>query len=156
MEIQNNQYGQLIDQIGNLLAVGRTKAAQEVNTILVQTYWHIGQYIVEYEQKGNEKAEYGSGLLDRLSKDLNALHGRGFSRSNIFYMRKLYFSFQNSETLSHKLTWSHYFEILKADNELEISFYTRQTEKENWSVRELKRQMAENIFMWICFFTTEY
>ncbi|WP_374755951.1 DUF1016 N-terminal domain-containing protein [Emticicia agri] len=88
----------------------RQKAAQSINTILVQTYWFIGQYIVEFEQKGNEKAEYGSGLLDKLSQDLSTLYGKGFSRSNVFYMRKLYLSFPNSETVSHKLTWSHYFE----------------------------------------------
>ena len=120
---QENYQG-LLQGIGQLLQTARQQAAQAVNTLLVQTYWHIGQYIVEYEQGGNEKAEYGSGLLDRLSKDLSALHGKGFSRSNIYYMRKLYLTFQNSETLSHKLTWSHYFEILKADEPLEISFYT--------------------------------
>lgn len=65
-----------------------------------------------------------------------ALH-KGFSRSNVFYMRKLYLTFPKSGTLSHKLTWSHYLEILKADNDLEISFYVRQTEIENWTVRGL-------------------
>ena len=142
---QENYQG-LLQGIGQLLQTARQQAAQAVNTLLVQTYWHIGQYIVEYEQGGNEKAEYGSGLLDRLSKDLIALHGKGFSRSNVYYMRKLYLTFQNSETLSHKLTWSHYYEILKADEPLEISFYTRQTAIENWSVRELKRQMKSMLF----------
>ncbi|MFH1562743.1 MAG: PDDEXK nuclease domain-containing protein [Nitrospirota bacterium] len=146
MDIQKENYTQLLGSITDLLHEGRQKVALSVNTILVQTYWHIGQYIVEYEQKGNEKAEYGSGLLDRLSKDLTALHGKGFGRSNLFYMRKLYLSFQNSGTLSHKLTWSHYYEILKAEADLEVSFYTRQSEKENWSVRELKRQMKSMLF----------
>jgi predicted nuclease of restriction endonuclease-like (RecB) superfamily len=113
---------------------------------LVQTYWAIGQHIVEYEQGGNEKADYGSQLLDRLSKDLTAHYGKGFGRSNIFYMRKLYLSFPICGTVSHKLSWSHYYEILKADSELEISFYTKQSEKENWSVRELKRQMRSMLF----------
>ncbi len=106
----------------------------------------VGQHIVEFEQGGKEKADYGSGLLDRLSKDLSALHGKGFWRSNVFYMRKLYLCFQNSETLSHKLTWSHYFEILKADEPLEIGFYSQQAARENWSVRELKRQMKSMLF----------
>ncbi len=144
--IQSDHYSGLLQGIGQLLQSARQQAAQTVNTLLVQTYWHIGQYIVEFEQGGNEKADYGSGLLDRLSKDLSALHGKGFSRSNVFYMRKLYLSFQNSETLSHKLSWSHYFEILKADEPLEISFYTRQATLENWSVRELKRQMKSLLF----------
>jgi hypothetical protein len=113
---------------------------------LVQTYWEIGRYIVEFEQRGKEKAEYGSQLFDRLSKDLTQAYGKGFGRSNLFYMRKLYLSFQNSGTVSHKLTWSHYYEILKAGSDLEISFYTKQSEKEKWSVRELKRQMKSMLF----------
>lgn len=146
MKPQLNQYNELISQIGNLLALGRAKAASEVNTILVQTYWEIGKYIVEFEQQGEEKAEYGSQLLNRLSRDLTNAYGKGFGRSNLIYMRKLYLTFQISGTLSHLLTWSHYYEILKADSELEIGFYVRQTEIENWSVRELKRQMKSMLF----------
>ncbi|OHE00535.1 MAG: hypothetical protein A2W82_07015 [Sulfurimonas sp. RIFCSPLOWO2_12_36_12] len=139
-------YTQLVGQIGNLLSIGREKAACSVNSILVQTYWEIGRYIVEFEQNGNEKAEYGTALFERLSKDLTIAYGKGFGRSNLLYMRKLYLTFQISGTLSHKLTWSHYYEILKADSELEIGFYTKQTEKEKWSVRELKRQMKSMLF----------
>ena len=146
MQLQELEYKKLIEDIGRLLATGREKAALEVNSILVQTYWEIGRYIVEFEQGGNEKAEYGSQLFDRLSADLTQAYGKGFGRSNLFYMRKLYLSFQNSGTLSHKLTWSHYYEILKADSDLEISFYSRQSEKEKWSVRELKRQMKSMLF----------
>ncbi|MVT08533.1 PDDEXK nuclease domain-containing protein [Chitinophaga tropicalis] len=146
MKLQQQEYNKLIQGIGQLLIAGRERAAQEVNSILVQTYWEIGRYIVEFEQRGKEKAEYGSQLFDRLSTDLTQAYGKGFGRSNLFYMRKLYLSFQNSGTLSHKLTWSHYYEILKADSDLEISFYTKQSEKEKWSVRELKRQMKSMLF----------
>jgi predicted nuclease of restriction endonuclease-like (RecB) superfamily len=146
MELQQQEYNKLIQGIGQLLIAGRERAAQEVNSILVQTYWEIGRYIVEFEQRGKEKAEYGSQLFDRLSTDLTQAYGKGFGRSNLFYMRKLYLSFQNSGTVSHKLTWSHYYEILKADSDLEISFYTKQSEKEKWSVRELKRQMKSMLF----------
>lgn len=146
MNIKKTPYNQLIQQIGVLLQSGREQAAKSVNTILVQTYWLIGQHIVEFEQKGNERAEYGSQLFERLSKDLTTAYGKGFGRSNLVYMRKLYLSFQISGTLSHKLSWSHYYELLKAENELEIGFYTKQCEKENWSVRELKRQMKSMLF----------
>jgi predicted nuclease of restriction endonuclease-like (RecB) superfamily len=146
MSLEKKSYDQLITQIGNLLQSGRKQAVQAVNTILVQTYWHIGQHIVVFEQKGNERAEYGSQLFERLSKDLTLLYGKGFSRSNLLYMRKLYQCFPISETLSHLLTWSHYFEILKADNPLEISFYSKQCEHEKWSVRDLKRQMKSCLF----------
>src|ERR1035437_2545455 len=131
MELETNQYHQLISRIGDLLDLGREKAAREVNTIMVQTYWEIGKYIVKFEQKGNEKAEYGSQLFERLSKDLTTAYGKGFSRSNLFYMRKIYLSFPISETLSHKLTWSHYFEILKADSEMEIGFTANKLKRNN-------------------------
>jgi predicted nuclease of restriction endonuclease-like (RecB) superfamily len=154
--LQNNSYyNTLVSQIGNLLQKGRIQASYAVNEVLVQTYWQIGKYIVEFEQGGEAKAEYGDKLLLRLSKDLTQAYGKGFSRSNLHYMRRFYNTFQICETVSHKskktalstkLSWSHYFEILKFDNELEISFYTRQCEKENWSVRELKRQMKSMLF----------
>ncbi len=146
MDIEQSEYNDLINQIGALLQKGREQVAQSVNTILVQTYWLIGRHIVEFEQGGKEKAEYGTFLFEKLSKDLTQLYGKGFSRSNLLYMRKLYLTFPKSETLSNVLGWSHYFEILRSDNELEINFYTKQAEKENWSVRELKRQMKSMLF----------
>lgn len=130
MKLEKQAYSELIDRIGSLLHQGRQQAAQSVNTILMQTYWYIGQHIVEFEQKGNQKAEYGSQLFERLSKDSICAYGNGFSRSNLLYMHKLYLSFPIRETLSHLLTWSHYFEILKAHSELEISFYSNQCQHE--------------------------
>ena len=146
MDLEQPEYINLINQIGDLLQKGRQQVSQAVNTILVQTYWLIGRHIVEFEQGGKEKAEYGSFLFEQLSKDLTQLYGRGFSRANLLYMRKLYLTFPKSETLSNVLSWSHYFEILRSDNDLEINFYAKQTEKENWSVRELKRQMKSMLF----------
>ncbi|MDD4155372.1 MAG: PDDEXK nuclease domain-containing protein [Candidatus Cloacimonetes bacterium] len=139
-------YSNLKTEIGILLTESRKQAGQSINTILVKTYWQIGRYIVEFEQGGNKKSDYGSELLNTLSKDLTLEYGKGFSRSNLVYIRKFYLAFPKSETVSHQLSWSHYFEILKSDNELEISFYTKQCEKENWSVRELKRQMKSMLF----------
>ena len=146
MQVQEHKYKSLVTQIGVLLHTGRQKAAQSVNTILVHTYWEIGRYIVEFEQKGNDKAEYGSQLFERLSKDLSLAYGKGFGRTNLQYIRKLYLSFPICGTLSHILTWSHYYEILKADTDLEISFYSKQCEKEKWSVRELRREMNRMLF----------
>ena len=137
-------YNTLVKDIGELLKQARAKAAYSVNAILVNTYWHIGRHIVEFEQQGSSKATYGTELLDNLSKDLTLAYGKGFSRSNLIYIRKFYLAFPKSETLSRQLSWSHYFEILKAENELEISFYSRQCEKEHWSVHELKRPMKKN------------
>jgi predicted nuclease of restriction endonuclease-like (RecB) superfamily len=146
MQLQDTKYELLIESIATLLEAGRRQVAQSVNTILVQTYWRVGQYIVEYEQHGKQKAEYGSFLFDQLSKDLTFRCGKGFSRSNLLYMRKFYLEFPKRETVSHVLSWSHYFEILKSDNDLEIRFYSKQCEKEKWSVRELKRQIKSMLY----------
>jgi hypothetical protein len=116
-------YKGLVSQIGLLLREGRSQAAQAINSALAQTYWQIGKYIVEFEQHGSEKSEYGSKLLDRLSKDLTTAYGKGFSRSNLFLIRQLYLKFPKNPDTSGFLSWSHYAEILKADDELEISFY---------------------------------
>ncbi|SEF45343.1 DUF1016 N-terminal domain-containing protein [Algoriphagus boritolerans] len=148
MEIKadNNFYSGLKTQISELLPLGREHAGRAINTILVQTYWQIGRHIVEFEQSGKNKAEYGSELLDRLSRDLSMEFGKGFSRSNLFQIRQYYLKFPKIQTLSGQLNWSHYVEIIKSDQELEIGFYTKQCEKENWSVRELKRQMKSMLF----------
>ena len=156
MDLEQSKYSSLINEIGSLLQKGREQVALSVNTILVQTYWLIGRHIVEFEQGGKEKSDYGSQLLDQLAKDLSERYGKGFSRSNVFQIRQFYLRFSKIQTLSGQfeksgtpsnvLSWSHYVEILKADSDFEISFYAKQSEKENWSVRELKRQMKSMLF----------
>lgn len=143
---QNKSYINLISNIGELLEKGRKAAFQKVNTILLETYWHIGKQVVEFEQKGQEKAEYGSLLLKRLSKDLKTKYGKGFSRSNLQYMRLLYLKYPKCQTLSGKLGWSHYAELLSVTDDLAHSFYEKQCLSENWSVRELKRQRNSALF----------
>ncbi|NOY57351.1 MAG: DUF1016 domain-containing protein [Calditrichaeota bacterium] len=143
---QKEPYSQLISNIGALLEKGRRAAIQSVNNILVETYWNIGKQIVEYEQKGKEKAEYGSLLLKRLSRDLKAKYGKGFSRSNLQYMRLLYLKYPKCQTLSGKLSWSHYTELLSVSDDLARSFYEKQCINENWSVRELRRQRNSALF----------
>ncbi|MFQ5770562.1 MAG: PDDEXK nuclease domain-containing protein, partial [bacterium] len=145
-ELIKQNYATLLDNIGELLVQGRKTAVQAVNNILVETYWKIGKHIVEYEQQGAEKAEYGTALLKRLSTDLNQRYGKGFSRSNLQYMRLLYLEYPKCQTLSGKLSWSIYCELLSVSDELARSFYERQCIKENWSVRELKRQINASLF----------
>jgi predicted nuclease of restriction endonuclease-like (RecB) superfamily len=139
-------YSLLVDAIFSAIVEGRQKAVTQINTTLLETNWNIGLHIVEFEQHGAERADYGSQLLLTLSKDLTRKYGKGFSRSNLFQCRQFYLRFPKIQTLSGKLSWSHYCEILKADNDLEISFYIKQCETENWSVRELKRQMKSMLF----------
>jgi len=140
-------YLELLERISRRYVEGQAQAVRSVNEAIVETNWQIGKYIVEYEQEGNPKAKYGSKLLETLSRDLILLHGRGFSRSNLSYMRLFYLRFPICEKLSHKLTWSHYFELVKIDDELERSFYYQQNILENWSVPELKRQKDSGLFM---------
>ena len=139
-------YNRLLQSVGDTLNKGRSAAAAAVNTAMVHTYWEIGRQIVEFEQKGRGTAEYGPEVLKRLSRDLTKRFGKGFSHSNIVYMRKLYLTYPKSQTLSDFLTWSHYVELLKIDDPLERSFYEKESENEHWGVRELKRQMKSMLF----------
>ena len=146
LTLKPKNYNSLVKDIGKILDQGRKQAFKAVNEILVKTYWEIGRRIVVFEQEGKERAEYGTYLLERLSKDLRLKYGKGFSRSNIIYIRLFYIKYQKSETLSHQLSWSHYFELLKVEEDLERFFYEKQCLNENWSVRELKRQINSALF----------
>ena len=142
----NAEYTDLLQNIGIALNNGRQKAVNQVNRAIVETNWNIGRYIVEYEQAGHEKAEYGSEILKRLSHDLIERYGKGFGMSNVNKMRKLYLTFPILQTLSAKLSWSHYVELLKINDPQERSFYMHECEQNYWGVRELKRQMNSMLF----------
>ena len=131
-------YQDLLQNVGKTLKNGREKAVAAVNSAAVSTYWEIGRSIVEYEQGGQAKAEYGSELLKRLSRDLTDLYGKGFSHSNLIYIRKLYLTYPKSQTLSDFLSWSQYVELLKLDDPLERSFYEKEA--------AFRRYMGEHSF----------
>lgn len=141
------RYPQLLAQISHVYGAGQRRAIAAVNAQLTQTYWQVGKHIVEFEQGGSSKAEYGATLLASLSKDLTRLHGRGFSRSNLIRFRQFYQCWPIGATLSHQLSWSHIVELLKIDDPLERGFYEKQTVLENWSIRELKRQKDTSLFL---------
>lgn len=140
------EYKQLIDIIGTEYNKAKRHAIKAVNLELLKSYWQIGKHIVEYEQKGKIKAEYGSFLLDLLSKDLKLQYGKGFSRSNLVYIRLFYIKYPISQTVSDQLSWSHYVELLAIGNDTERKFYEQQAKNEKWSVRELKRQKRTSLF----------
>ena len=144
---ENPAYQELLELISHRYIQGQAQAIRSVNESLIETNWNIGKYIVEYEQKGSPRAKYGSKLLENLSRDLALRHGRGFSRSNLNYMRLFYLCYPICEKVSHKLSWSHYCELVKIDDELERSFYHQQNLLENWSVTELRRQKDSALFM---------
>jgi len=142
-----NNYLGLVNKISDTYLIAYRRVVSAVNTNMVKSYWEIGQFIIEFEQGGYVKAKYGKALLENLSKDLTKIHGKGFSRSNLNYMRLFYQRYPICETVSHKLNWSHICELLKIDNPLERSFYENQTLIESWNVRELKRQKRSSLFL---------
>ena len=139
-------YKNLIQNIGVILDEGRKQAYKTVNNILVKTYWKVGEKIVEFEQKGEEKAEYGTKLLDKLAADLKSQFGKGFSRRNVLDMRRFYVVYSKWQAVSAELSWSHYVQILGVDDDLARMFYEKQCIKEKWSIRELKRQKDSMLF----------
>ncbi len=149
MDIQNTEskYENLLGTICEVYENGKVRAFSAVNTELVKTYWEIGKYIVEFEQNGAKKAEYGKGLLEQLSRDLSIKYGKGFSRSNLFQIRSFYVTYPKIQTVSGKLSWSHIVELLKIGDDFEREFYEKQTVLENWSVRELQRQKESGLFL---------
>ena len=146
IEHKHINYQQLVEKIGERYHSAQHKIVSAVNTNMLYAYWDIGKFIVEFEQHGKQKAEYGSGLLQNLSKDLSKMHGRGFSRSNLNYMRLLYNKYPICETLSHKLSWSHYCELLKIEGDSVRNFYEKQAIIDNWGIRELRRQKKTGLF----------
>ena len=146
-EKYSDNYQNLVSHISETYSNGHQKAVMAVNSNMVDTYWKIGQYIVEFEQGGVFKAQYGKALLENLSKDLSFLHGKGFSRSNLNYMRLFYQRYPICEEVPHKLSWTHFCELVKIDNPLERSFYEKQAILENWSTTDLIRQKKSALFL---------
>ncbi len=143
----NEMLNTLISNIEQTVAIAKEKLATSVNTTITETYWQIGKYIVETEQDGKIKAAYGKKLLTTLSHELTLRLGKGYSRPNLNNMRKFYLKYPKCQTVSDKLSWSHICELIKLDDDLERSFYERQTVNENWSVRELQRQIDSALFL---------
>jgi predicted nuclease of restriction endonuclease-like (RecB) superfamily len=146
MNRTETKYNILLDNIGSTLQKARENAIKAINTELVKANWEIGRYIVEFEQHGKEKADYGSALLTNLAKDLKNKYGKGFSKSNIYLCRLFYIKYPKFQTVSGKLSWSHYSELLTISNDFSRSFYEKQSVKENWSFREMKRQIDSALF----------
>ena len=147
--LSNNTYQNLVNRIAEILIQARNNVVKQINRTQVLAYWEIGKEIIEFEQKGKARAEYGEKLIGKLSKDMKKKFGRGFSEINLRNMRRFYLEFpiQIQQTLSVKsqfepiLSWSHYCELLKVEKSLARSFYEKEAAQDNWSVRELKRQI---------------
>lgn len=132
--------------IKNILQSARDNAYRQVNFIMVEAYWSIGQQIVEEEQNGKDRAEYGSYLIKELSSKLTKDFGKGFTTTNLKMMRQFYLAFPNSHTLCDQLSWSHYRLIMRLDNPQARLWYTEESAKSNWSVRALERQIGTHYY----------
>ena len=141
MEISNNY----INEIKKILKNARQKAYTAVNSAMVEAYWEIGRRIVEEEQRGKERAEYGKEIVKNLSKELTEEFGKGFSRRTLWEMRKLYVYFSDYEkvrTLFAQLTWSHFQKVLRVSSEKARIFYLTEAAENMWSVRTLDRNIS--------------
>ena len=141
MEISNNY----INEIKKILKNARQKAYTAVNSAMVEAYWEIGRRIVEEEQRGKERAEYGKEIVKNLSKELTEEFGKGFSRRTLWEMRKLYVYFSDYEkvrTLFAQLTWSHFQKVLRVSDEKARIFYLTEAAENMWSVRTLDRNIS--------------
>ena len=144
--MENQLLSSMVLDIRNIMETAHRNVAQEVNNELIVAYWKIGEIIVRYEQNDNIRAAYGKQTLKQLSKTLTAEFGKGFSISNIQFMRRFYQEYKIQQTLSVKLTWSHYCELLAISDKNKREFYEQEAKNANWSVRELKRQINTSLY----------
>lgn len=145
MNLTNNNFYQ---EIKELLYSAKNRVYQTINTTMTQTYFQIGKRIVEEEQGGEIRAEYGSALLKNLSSELIKEFGKGYSEQNLKNMRQFYLIYQKRQTVSSefKLSWSHYIFLTRIENINERNFYEIESIENSWSLRELKRQFDSGLF----------
>lgn len=137
-------YSRILD----LLKSARKTVVQSVNKTIVDTYFEIGRLIVEEEQNGKSKAEYGQKLIRELSQKLTTEFGKGFSTTNLKQMRTFYLTYSKGQTVSDelRLSWSHYLMLMRIDNVEERMFYEIETAENSWSLRELQRQFDTSLY----------
>ncbi len=136
----------VVGQIKSILYKARSNVVSQVNGELLKAYWNIGRIVCEYEQSTPERADYGKQIMKNLSKELAREFGKGFSVSNLQFMRRFYLTYSIQQTVSVKLGWSHYCELLTITDSDKRSFYEKEAINANWSVRELKRQIDSSLF----------
>jgi hypothetical protein len=141
--INQQEVEDLYAGIRNILANARQRAYSAVNFAMVESYWLIGQQIVEHEQHGEARADYGKGLLKELAAKLSVEFGKGFDESNLRYMRLFYRCFPIRDTLRHELTWSHYRRLISVENEQARIWYMNEAADSVWSTRQMDRLQGQ-------------
>jgi predicted nuclease of restriction endonuclease-like (RecB) superfamily len=133
-------------RIKAILTDARGRAWQAVNSVMVAAYWEVGRVIVEVEQGGQERADYGARLVRDLSPRLKSDFGKGFDRSNLWHMRAFYLAYPKVDALRRELSWTHYRLLLRVDKSDARSFYEAEAVSARWSTRELERQIHSLLF----------
>ncbi|HMP75564.1 MAG TPA: PDDEXK nuclease domain-containing protein [Kiritimatiellia bacterium] len=132
----------LLTQLRDVIQQGRQEALRAVDVVQVRTCWTVGRHIVEFEQGGAARAEYGMRLLATLAEKLTAEFGKGFDASNLRYMRLFYQAFPNCDALRHELSWTHYRTLLRVENAKAREWYMTEAATQNWGTRALERQIG--------------
>jgi predicted nuclease of restriction endonuclease-like (RecB) superfamily len=135
----------LFDKVRTVLKKARNSAHNAVNAAMVQAYWQIGRLIVEDEQGGEERAEYGKGILKELSRRLTIEFGKGYSIQTLRNIRQFYMTFPKRSALRSELTWTHYKYLMRVDNEKAREWYINEAADQNWATRQLDRQRRMRI-----------
>lgn len=144
--IDNNyNIDSLFDNIKDMVINSRNRVYTAVNTEMLDLYWNIGKTIMEIQQ-GDERATYGETVLEKLSQRLTNEFGKGFSIINLRRMRKFYCLFPIRSTVLNELSWSHYLELIKIEEEPKRKFYMKECINSRWSVRELERQIGSLLY----------
>ncbi|MCB0595197.1 MAG: DUF1016 domain-containing protein [Lewinellaceae bacterium] len=138
---QSLSHTEFYENIRQAIQLARRKVAAAVNTIMVETYWHIGRMIVEEEQEGKERAVYGDKLIPQLAEQLSAEFGKGFNKRNLFYMKQFYLTFPKVNAVRSQLSWTHYRLLMRVANERARDFYLQEAIDGQWSTRTLERQI---------------
>ena len=146
LETNEKVVNSLFKEIEDIITTNKTKVAYQINNTLVETYFNIGKVIIENEQNGNIRAEYGKEVLLKLSKKLRDKYGSGYSRTGLQNMRLFYIRYKNCQPLAGKLSWSHYCYLIYIEDDNERNFYERECINSKWSKRELKRQIDSSLF----------
>lgn len=131
----------LFDEISQLLETARAQVQRQINTLMVQTYWHIGRLIVEHEQQGASRAAYGKVLLETLAQQLTERFGKGFDSRNLRNMRAFYVAYPIWNAVRTELSWTHYRVLLRLENTAARDWYVQEAITHSWSSRALERQI---------------
>ncbi len=156
--VKKTDYKGLLEKVSKIIEEARKKTVRQINTIITQTYWEVGRIILEEEQRGKERAEYGEELVRKLSKDLTKRFGKGFTASNLWNVRQFYLTYpklyapigksedEKLYALRRELTWTHFRILMRIEDGAIRHFYEIETIRNNWSTRELERQINSLLF----------